>query len=318
MIVHPSSRRVRSQEPRHGQWAVVLVLALGLGCGPTVEVEDDTTSTTGTNPTSTSTSTTGVPPGTTTVPPGTTVPPPPDETTTGPADTGLVFLDSFGDPAPTVECDVFAQDCPLGEKCMPWANDGGNAWNATRCSPVVDDAAGEGEPCLVEGSGVSGIDSCDYGLMCWDVDPETLEGTCVPFCTGDQSNPQCPDGLVCVLANDGILPLCLAPCDPLVQDCDGGLTCVSWADQFVCVPPFAGGVGGPGDPCEFVAACEPGLMCLAAEYVPDCMALGCCSPLCDLTDPMPACLPGQMCLPWYERGMAPPGYENVGACVVPM
>jgi hypothetical protein len=46
-------------------------------------------------------------------------------------------------------------------------------------------------------------------------------------------------------------------------------------------------------------------------------ATGCCSPLCDLTDPMPPCLPDQVCLPWYEAGMAPAGYENVGACALP-
>ena len=28
------------------------------------------------------------------------------------------------------ECDLFAQDCPAGEKCMPWANDGTEVWNA--------------------------------------------------------------------------------------------------------------------------------------------------------------------------------------------
>jgi hypothetical protein len=36
---------------------------------------------------------------------------------------------------PSIECDQWAQDCPPGEKCMPWANDGGSSWNATRCFP---------------------------------------------------------------------------------------------------------------------------------------------------------------------------------------
>ncbi len=30
------------------------------------------------------------------------------------------------------ECSPWAQNCPPGEKCTWWANDGGNAWNATR------------------------------------------------------------------------------------------------------------------------------------------------------------------------------------------
>lgn len=28
------------------------------------------------------------------------------------------------------ECSTWEEDCPRGEKRMPWANDGGNAWNA--------------------------------------------------------------------------------------------------------------------------------------------------------------------------------------------
>ena len=27
------------------------------------------------------------------------------------------------------ECDVFMQDCPDGQRCNPWADDGGNVWN---------------------------------------------------------------------------------------------------------------------------------------------------------------------------------------------
>ena len=75
-----------------------------------------------------------------------------DETTTGGAtddgttldttDAGAGFI--YGAPdggGISFECDLFEQDCPPGEKCMPWANDGGGAWNATRCSPVADNPA---------------------------------------------------------------------------------------------------------------------------------------------------------------------------------
>ena len=51
------------------------------------------------------------------------------------------------------DCDIWAQDCPEGEKCSAWANDGGGAWNATRCVPVDDDPDQVGEACNVEGSG---------------------------------------------------------------------------------------------------------------------------------------------------------------------
>jgi hypothetical protein len=308
---------------RAWMWTPMLMALAGslVGCGPVVLIDDEATQTSGTNSTSTSTSTTSPgttvpPPGTTVPPPGTTVPPPPD-TTSGPDDTGGFIFDGFDESRTVIECDMFLQDCPPGEKCMPWANDGGEVWNATRCSPVADDPAGVGEPCMVEGSGTSGIDSCDYGAMCWDVDPETNEGTCVPFCMGEETNPTCPEGSVCAISNEGVLILCLPTCDPLLQSCPDGQACVPWSDTFICVPHESEGAGGPGDPCEFVDACEPGLVCMT-ELVPDCMAAGCCTALCDLTDPMPPCLPEHVCMPWFEPGTAPPGLENVGVCALPM
>ena len=80
------------------------------------------------------------------------------------------------------ECDIEAQDCPEGEKCMPWANDGGDEWNGTRCSPIAKDPGPLGGPCLAEGSGTSGIDDCDLGLVCWQVDPKTNQGVCHAMC----------------------------------------------------------------------------------------------------------------------------------------
>ncbi len=40
---------------------------------------------------------------------------------------------------------IWAQDCPEGEKCMPWANDGGGSWNATRCSPLDPNPSAVGD-----------------------------------------------------------------------------------------------------------------------------------------------------------------------------
>ncbi len=79
-------------------------------------------------------------------------------TTTGNADdgTGSPFLVSPDGGGSVIACDLWSQDCPPGEKCMPWANDGGNTWNATRCTPIDDDPRSVGEPCtVVESGGVS-------------------------------------------------------------------------------------------------------------------------------------------------------------------
>jgi len=257
---------------------------------------------------------------------------PPTPTTgmedTGPGgsddETGVVFIEDPDGGGISFECDMFAQDCPEGEKCMPWANDGSNAWNATRCSPIADNPGQPGDSCAVEGSGVSGLDDCDIGAMCWDVDPETNVGVCQAMCTGDESNPICenPD-TTCIIVNDGAIVLCLPGCDPLLQDCDDGQACYPVGDDFTCIPDASGEMGVYADPCEFINACDPGLFCLGAAAVPNCVGSGgCCSEVCDLSDAAgdgqcSGQADGQTCQPWYEEGAAPPGYEDVGACALP-
>jgi hypothetical protein len=241
---------------------------------------------------------------------------------------GVVFLLEPDGGGVSFECDLFAQDCPDGEKCMPWANDGGGAWNATRCSPVDDNPGQAGDECSVEGSGTSGIDSCDLGVMCWDVDQETNMGTCVAMCTGDTANPICEDpDTTCSIANDGAIVLCLPVCDPILQDCAEGQACYPVAEDWVCGPDASGDTGVYGDPCEFINVCDPGYICLDPSTVPAGEACegagGCCTAVCDLTDPMgdaqcEGAAGGQTCEPWYTEGNAPPGYEDVGACVLPM
>jgi len=259
-----------------------------------------------------------------------------DGTTACSADEGSVFI--YGPPPecqcpdppphcdpPSLECDVFAQDCPVGEKCMPWANDGGDMWNATRCSPVVPDPGDPGEPCLVEGSSVSGIDSCDLGSMCWGVDDETLTGTCVAMCTGTIEAPICEEeGTVCAISNGEVLAVCLLACDPLAQDCPVGEGCYPVQDEWVCSPDGSEG-SGYGAPCEFINACVPGLVCLDSSMVPPgeaCEgAAGCCTEICDVADPAgdmqcTGAPGGQVCEPWYDDGRAPAGLEDVGVCTV--
>lgn len=234
--------------------------------------------------------------------------------------TGSVFLVMPDGGGATNECSVWTQDCPEGEKCMPWANDGGNSWNATRCSPVDDNPGEPGDTCTVEGSGVSGIDDCALAAMCWDVDGKTNMGICVAFCDGDEDAPFCsnPDE-GCSISNDGVLILCLAKCDPLLQDCPEGGACYPEDNGFFCSPDASGpDLGAIGDPCEYINVCDPGGWCANAEAVPDCAgAIGCCAAYCDNTDPAPDCPVGTECIPWYDEGTAPPGGEDIGVCIIP-
>jgi hypothetical protein len=237
---------------------------------------------------------------------------------------GFGFINEQDGGGVSIECSVWDQDCPDGQKCMPWANDGGSSWNATKCTPRDPNPAQPGDACTVEGSGISGIDNCDVASMCWDVDGETNTGICVAFCTGAEANPVCDDPQTsCSIANEGVLILCLPTCDPLAQDCQDGQACYGIDDAYVCAPDASGEMGAYGDPCEFLNACDPGLECLNADGVPGCQgALGCCSPFCDLDDPeaganCPGADGGQECTPAFEEGQAPPGYEAVGYCFIP-
>lgn len=247
---------------------------------------------------------------------------PTDDSTTDPTGTVFVVADMGGGGT----CDVFAQDCPDGEKCMPWADDGGGSWNSTTCSPVVRNPNQRGDECAVEGSGVSGIDDCDVGLMCYNVQAETNTGTCFELCGGSPAAPTCDEGL-CAVYNDGNLPLCLQDCDPLLQDCGAGQLCLASpsVNGFVCIlDALPASMGDYGAPCTYVNDCDPGYFCGVPEIVAGCLnPSGCCAEFCDvsLPDPSSQCTgqpQGEECQPWYGMEPPPPGYEDVGFCGVPL
>ncbi len=243
--------------------------------------------------------------------------------TSSDTETGCSFIDCKDGGGGGAECDIWAQDCPAEEKCMPWANDGGNSWNATKCTPIDANASLIGDVC--DGGGVSGIDNCELGSMCYYVDGESGMGVCVPFCIGSPEDPSCADlGDQCSISNDGVLILCRKSCDPVLQDCSGAAACLPAAgsDSFVCIVDASGESGASGDPCEFLNACDPGLFCAGADFVPGCVSTGCCTEFCDYSDPNKddACLlkdDGASCELYFAEGEAPPGSENLGACILP-
>lgn len=221
------------------------------------------------------------------------------------------------------ECDNWTQDCPEGQKCMPWADNGSTAWNATKCTDVQPNPGQPGDECTVEGSAVSGVDSCDKGVMCWDVDPNTNMGRCVGMCTGSVDAPMCDAEFTCFVSNDGVLNLCLGLCDPLAQDCAGDDLCIpnpQGQGEFTCVLDASGEEGQDFDPCEYINSCDAGLFCALPANATECdpAATGCCLPFCDLAMPAPCPGVNQMCLAWFEAGTAPPGYETVGYCGIMM
>jgi hypothetical protein len=107
-------------------------------------------------------------------------------------------------------------------------------------------------------------------------------------------------------------------CDPIAQDCAGGLACLPEDSDapFQCQPLACDlgmelPCGSEGDPCQTAQECVPGLICLAGPVVPSCGAAACCVRLCDLEAPM--CPLGSSCQPYGDE----PTIEHVGACVLP-
>jgi hypothetical protein len=217
------------------------------------------------------------------------------------------------------QCDLWAQDCPGGSKCMPYDQDNDGIHDSARCVPVDDSPGQAGDDCTIEGSVASGIDDCDVALMCWNTDNNN-QGRCVAMCSGTPGDPSCPEALICDISNGGVLLLCVTPCDPLTPSCPIGQICLPGGDkQFVCDVDASGDQGGYGDPCAFVNVCDQGLLCVSGQSVPGCKTDGCCTEYCDLSAPDVVCAgaPEQECVSFYDDDAAPPGYENVGVCTIP-
>src|SRR5690606_8439024 len=115
-------------------------------------------------------------------------------------------------------CDIWMEnDCPEGEKCIPYAM-GGGSWDALKCIDVAEDPKTLGDECLAPLGGAGGEDDCDKGLFCYYIDTETQTGTCIAHCGGSPDSPVCDSGTVCTIVNDGVLTLCRPTCDPVAQD----------------------------------------------------------------------------------------------------
>ncbi|MCY1055899.1 hypothetical protein [Nannocystis sp. SCPEA4] len=232
--------------------------------------------------------------------------------TTCDGDTEAAFIMPPGPPA---ACDVYAQDCPSGFKCTAEGPPPLDSESIT-CSPIVAEPDQAGEPCQVLVEGHFGPDTCDIGLFCDDVDPQTSTGTCAVMCQGSSNQPVCAADEECFGYSE--IPLCVPHCDPLLQDCPAGDSCQYAGVDFICLEvAFANQVfeGCGGD-----WRCAPGLSCADGDVAAECVigveGPGCCSPYCDLSSPSCPGV-GQQCRAYYAPGEAPPGLENVGVCALP-
>ncbi|MBK9754285.1 MAG: hypothetical protein IPO88_12405 [Nannocystis sp.] len=248
-------------------------------------------------------------------------------TTDTPASTSGVTTDESTTDSPTTddptgglqECDPVAQDCPPGLKCTAYGKLPGDEWNANKCVPEPQGGGQTGDPCAIEGDDMfTGIDNCAVGNICLNVDAEQKNGACIEFCSPEMTCPNTSGGDgICIVTNDGALPICLAICDPLLQDCAGQGACYGdpAGPPFICFNPDPKNGGMDGDACDFTNACLKGLNCAQADTQEGCMTaeFGCCAPFCAL-DEM-TCTGGEECLPFFME--VQPGFENLGICALP-
>jgi hypothetical protein len=223
------------------------------------------------------------------------------------------FIPNDDMPGELCMCDTFAQDCPEGEKCVPFSFEGG-VWDCVKCVPVLGDQA-VGESCFYDGI-IAGTDNCDAASWCWNVD-ENGEGVCHLFCTGAADMPECPPMSQCTISGSGVINICISTCDPVVQNCPDGTACYWTSFDFNCVVTT---IDIPtGDPCGFVNDCALGNMCVDEAALPECEGASCCANFCDLDIGDSQCggTPGTACVAFFEANRAPPEYEHVGLCILP-
>lgn len=224
-----------------------------------------------------------------------------DDTTTDTANTAGSFYAPPSDIGRISGCSIFAQDCPDGEKCVPYSTDG-DTIDDHKCVPVLGDGQ-PGEPCLYGGI-VEATDDCGADSFCF---PQTDDGICVEFC---DVMKQCPMGFECQVTIDELIGGCFYACDPLLQDCADGFTCQFLWSQMTCLPTTDN--VALGDPCDTNGDCAVGLTCLFEQFLPNCAGLSCCTSFCDLAAPVCAQM-GTECTPFFD-GTAPMGQEDVGVC----
>ena len=202
------------------------------------------------------------------------------------------------------ECDPWLQDCPDGEKCVPYASTGGT-WDANKCVPILGDGA-PGDPCTSTGL-IEATDDCDADSVCWHAGPDQ-PGACTSFCAPDP--PSCEADQACMIANRGSINLCLDACDPLGQDCDSGFGCFFVSAVFVCMVATEAPLG---EPCGYVNDCPAASVCVAAEQLPGCAGESCCAAYCSLSEP--ACAqPDTTCVALFEPSEPPTPFDDVGLC----
>jgi hypothetical protein len=226
------------------------------------------------------------------------------------SDEGMTFV-MENDVPYSNECSVGSDECGPGRKCTFYRNE--VAGFLTVCADLVDDPLEVGAICEL-GSG-PGEDACSATAVCWDAMADGV-GVCLDFC-GEFSNWGCDAGFACNTFKDlGDGGMCTPICHPMADECPGTCGCFYTGSQFQCVP-LTENIP-TGEPCGFVNDCAMDHYCVAAESMPDCAGSACCASFCQLGLGSACEQAGTECVAFYDEGEAPPGFEDVGVCILPV
>lgn len=225
-----------------------------------------------------------------------------------------VGRDTGGGPrvcrSPTGECDLLAQDCPMGETCLYALPDAMATEPATVCAPIVGAGAEEGGACCA-------LNSCDTGLVCVGA-VETMPGSgmcssmgrCTRYCCG--SSADCSPGETCAGFGGGFMGgRCdtIDGCDLVQQTgCEGmaGTSCYpGMGSTTQCVAPTAA-MAAEGETCMFTNDCVPGSACFTVTPGGGGMARSICLRFCDIGDGAGDC-PNSMGMACQTAGDLPAG-----------
>lgn len=184
----------------------------------------------------------------------------------------------------TPSCQIEAQDCPEGEKCVAYEWGAGPTNLGSKCVPVLGEAAA-GEACTLEDPEVA-TDDCDEDSFCY-------AGRCRAFC--DFGEGICPEGQGCLAGPK----VCVDACAPGPEACpSAGEACYFLPEggEYLCL---SVGERELGQPCGWANDCAPGMQCIDAEFLPDCQGTTCCTRDCDPAEPETSCAgqPGTICAP---------------------
>jgi hypothetical protein len=212
-------------------------------------------------------------------------------------------------------CDMIAQDCGPGQKCVAYTLELLGDWVATACVDASPEGAPVGSICF---TGEGGFDTCGPDSMCLQLG--TGEGVCFPLCfAGQDGAPSCAeidglgyncerlDGLQTEPLAQGV-HVCHLDCDPLASTCPAELFgCYPGASRFSCR------ISKPA-PAPEGDACVNHLDCAAGTL---CTDQGSCTRYCELglAGACEASVVGQDCVALFEPGSAPAGHESVGMCL---